>query len=367
MIVDFGGLEKIRGTVAMVDGGFDPLHQGHLAYIEEAAKLGAPVLVNVASDAYIATKHPVLLAQENRVRLVDALRSVAYVHPSSRSTAEILEQVRPKYFVKGKHWENNLPDIEKQICDKYGIQIVFADTILDSSTALVKKLMDTSTLTEQVSNYEDFVLNQKPTSPDDYDANYFTSTWREQKNEYTIEARRRIEARNPALIKETFKPQKVLDMGCGPGALMYLLWELGVVADGVDFAPSSLELAPAEVRDHIQLGSVVDVALPTNGYDLVICREVFEHLSVLQVQQAVQNLCRITSRYVYLTTRFHPAPKSLFDVTTEFEVDPTHITLQNMDMLRLMFVLQGMKRRRDLEQTMDWLNKGRVLVYEKML
>ena len=88
-------------------------------------------------------------------------------------------------------------------------------------------------------------------------------------------------------------------------------------------------------------------------------------MPVLQVQKAVENLCRISSRYIYVTTRFHPKPTSLFDVTTEFEADPTHITCMNMDMLRLMFVLQGFRRRSDLEARMDWMNKGRVLVYEK--
>ena len=60
-----------------------------------------------------------------------------------------------------------------------------------------------------------------------------------------------------------------------------------------------------------------------------------------------------------------PCAATLFDVTTEPQVDPTHITLQTIEMLRLMFVLQGLRRRPDLEAVMDWLNKGRVLVYEK--
>jgi hypothetical protein len=38
----------------------------------------------------------------------------------------------------------------------------------------------------------------------------------------------------------------------------------------------------------------------------------------------------------------------------------------NMEMTRLLFVLQGMRRREDLERKMDWMNKGRVLVYEKV-
>jgi SAM-dependent methyltransferase len=220
-------------------------------------------------------------------------------------------------------------------------------------------------LTEQVADFEAFVHNQPKTASTDYDASYFHDQWRAGANDYTIETRRRIEGRNPQLIKDVFEPTHVLDMGCGPGALMYLLHEVGVKVDGVDFAESSKTLAPPEVADRISIGSVTNAPMPSDKYDLVICREVFEHLSVLQVQQAIANFCRITRKYVYITTRFHPAPETLFDVTTEFDVDPTHINLMNMDMTRLLFVLQGMKRREDLERRMDWLNKGRVLVYEK--
>jgi hypothetical protein len=35
-------------------------------------------------------------------------------------------------------------------------------------------------------------------------------------------------------------------------------------------------------------------------------------------------------------------------------------------MLRLMFVLEGCRSRPDLEARMDWGNKGRVLVLEKL-
>ena len=113
-------------------------------------------------------------------------------------------------------------------------------------------------------------------------------------------------------------------------------------------------------------GYVGDPALkPDASYDLVICREVLEHLTVLQVKQTVANMVRLTSKYIYVTTRFHPSPASLLDFTTQFDVDPSHITLLNKDMLRLMFVLEGCRSRPDLEAKMDWGNKGRVLVLEK--
>ena len=43
---------------------------------------------------------------------------------------------------------------------------------------------------------------------------------------------------------------------------MYLLHEIGVEADGVDFSATSKEIAPAEVKDRIQIGSITDIALP---------------------------------------------------------------------------------------------------------
>ena len=70
-------------------------------------------------------------------------------------------------------------------------------------------------------------------------------------------------------------------MGCGPGALMFLLQEVGVTADGIDFSQTSKEIAPTEVADRIRIGSITEIDLPDNSYDLVICREVFEHMPVL--------------------------------------------------------------------------------------
>ena len=111
---------------------------------------------------------------------------------------------------------------------------------------------------ERVREFEDAVLAQGTVPAEHYDDEYFTSDWREGDNRYDLETRRRIEDRNPALIKEVFEPRKVLDMGCGPGFLMYFLHELGVEADGIDFSPRIRELAPPEVRERITVGAVTE-------------------------------------------------------------------------------------------------------------
>jgi cytidyltransferase-like protein len=365
MIVAFEDLAGYRGSVAMVDGAFDPLHAGHIAYFQQVTELGVPVLCNVAPDKYVERKHAPLLPQADRARLIDALRPIDYVHVNPHDTETVLRELRPKFYVKGNDWERKLPDEQIAICREVGTEIVYLDTVLDSSTGVLRRFLAHHGVENSLESYEEFVSNQAEPEAEEFSAEYFTDAWRANGNVYTIEARRKIEARNPQLIKDVFTPKLVVDMGCGPGALMYLLQEQGIVAHGVDFSAASKQIAPVEVADRIRIGSITEVDLPSDSYDLVICREVFEHMPVLQVQKTVQNLCRISSRYVYVTTRFHPKPTSLWDVATDFETDPTHITCMNKDMLRLMFVLQGFRRRADLEARMDWLNKNRVLVYEK--
>src|SRR5438270_6128443 len=214
-------------------------------------------------------------------------------------------------------------------------------------------------LSALVEQFESAVFSQEPVTVDSYDSSYFAKGWRRGHNRYEVEARRRIEDRHPRLITEVFEPERVLDIGCGPGFLMLFLHELGVDVHGIDFAPASKQLAPAEVRDRITVGEVDVQHFPERSFDLVICREVIEHLTVLQVRRIVEQICRASSRFAYVTTRYHPSPGSFLDLTTDFETDPTHITLMTKELLRCLFILEGFRSRPDLEERMDWAGKHR--------
>lgn len=183
--------------------------------------------------------------------------------------------------------------------------------------------------------------------------------------DYSFEARQAIEGLHPQLIADVFQPKRVLDVGCGPGHLVRLLRDLGVPAIGVDTSVTALQAtwgtegSPVMHLDITKHGGIYPLA------DLVVCREVVEHLTIRQIRQAVTNLCLLSSKVVYVTTRFAQHPTHLLDVDSADDLDPTHITLLNQNLLRVLFVLEGFKRRADLETRMDWKQLGRVLVYER--
>jgi cytidyltransferase-like protein len=144
VIVETVQLVQHRGAVTMVDGGFDPIHPGHVAYFQAAAELGLPVLCNVSSDEWVGRKHPPLLPQRDRARVLDAIRFVDLVHLATGTTADVLEALRPRYYAKGADWRGRLPDEEERLCAELGIEIVYLDTVLDSSTAVLRRYTERS-------------------------------------------------------------------------------------------------------------------------------------------------------------------------------------------------------------------------------
>lgn len=148
MYVAFEDLPELAGRVAMVDGCFDPLHAGHIEYFRAAAeRLGVPLLCNVAPDSYVRTKRggDPLLAADHRQAIIDAIRFITYTHGSEHSTAEVLAQLRPKYYVKGNDWAGGLPPEQVAQAARCGYEIVLLDTVRDSSARILERYVSQAT------------------------------------------------------------------------------------------------------------------------------------------------------------------------------------------------------------------------------
>jgi cytidyltransferase-like protein len=126
----------------MVDGSFDPLHDGHITYFREAHELGNLVLCNIAPESWTARKHPVLLSADKRALVLDAIKWIDFVHISQTSTVDVLLQARPKVYAKGLDWrERGLPKQEVEVCEALGVKIRFVGDQQNSSTLLVESLV----------------------------------------------------------------------------------------------------------------------------------------------------------------------------------------------------------------------------------
>ena len=139
MILETSQLSDYVVQVAMVDGSFDPIHDGHIAYFQRAAEFGIPVLCNVASDSWTVTKHQVLLSQMQRGVVLDAIRFISFVHLSSTSTLEVLKILKPRLYIKGNDWiaRGGVPKEEQDACNSLNIEVKYLDTVLNSSTQLL--------------------------------------------------------------------------------------------------------------------------------------------------------------------------------------------------------------------------------------
>ena len=66
-------MQKIK--VVLCTGGFDPIHSGHIAYLQEAKKLGDKLIVGLNSDAWLERKKGrAFMPISERVQIVENLK-----------------------------------------------------------------------------------------------------------------------------------------------------------------------------------------------------------------------------------------------------------------------------------------------------
>lgn len=338
--------------MVLTSGAFDGLHAGHVRYLAAAKALCEKdelLVCAVAPDRYIqSTKHRApRWPQAERMTTVRGLQDVdAVIGQAEPSIGTIIRTYSPRLFVKGPDWRDRLPEDVHEACTASGTAIAFVETE-------GRHVSETMTSDEEaLAQFEGVVLGQQaPTAP-----------W-QPVTPFDYESRKVIEGPHVELIWTHLIPSgnaDVLDFGCGPdGHLVRMLREVDSsrISDGT----VTVEGYDPQAKESLRQQEPESRAI----WDLVICREVLEHCPIREIRRLVTKLCALTTRYVYVTTRFAKAPTSLLTVDTQDGLDPTHISMLNQTFLRALFVLEGFKRRADLEQVMDWKKLGRVLVYER--
>lgn len=123
---------KAKKKIVMVSGGFDPIHIGHVRYMQEASKLGDKLIVVLNNDHWFAIKgRPYFMTHDERKEIIEALECVDEViitshTPDSKdiSVCEEIRKIKPHVFAKGgDRFADNIPEF--QLCKEMDIEMVF--------------------------------------------------------------------------------------------------------------------------------------------------------------------------------------------------------------------------------------------------
>lgn len=126
--------------IVVASGCFDILHVGHIRYLQEAKKLGDYLVVFVSDDKSVkmmkGSQRPIIPEDERKEMLL-AIKGVddVIVHKQD-DFVDLLEAVYPKFFVKGKDYE----DYNFSWLSAYTEQIAFVGYAPTSTSKIIERI-----------------------------------------------------------------------------------------------------------------------------------------------------------------------------------------------------------------------------------
>ncbi len=139
--------ERMREKIVCVSGGMDPIHIGHVRYMQHAAIWGKVVVLLNSDDWLMRKKGFVFMKFEERKAILESLQCVHKVLPVDDSDGTVckgLVSLMPDYFAKGgDRGPDNTP--EQETCGHLGIEVLFGvggEDKLQASSKLVEKAIE---------------------------------------------------------------------------------------------------------------------------------------------------------------------------------------------------------------------------------
>lgn len=88
---------------------------------------------------------------------------------------------------------------------------------------------------------------------------------------------------------------RILDVGCGKGYLLYEFTQAvpGVEVHGIDISQYGIDDAKPEVRDNLVQGHARELPWPDNHFDFVISFTTLHNLKIMDLFKSVQEIARV--------------------------------------------------------------------------
>lgn len=119
--------EEPRRKIVALSGGFDPIHSGHIRYIQEAQYFG-DIVVLLNTDSWLKRKKGYSFQSwEMRADILRSIKGVSQVvmaKDDDDTVCASLAALRPDYFAKGgDRTGENTPEVA--LCEELGIKLLF--------------------------------------------------------------------------------------------------------------------------------------------------------------------------------------------------------------------------------------------------
>ncbi|KKK94186.1 hypothetical protein LCGC14_2685380 [marine sediment metagenome] len=126
--------------IAMISGGFDPVHIGHVELIKLAMAYGDIVVVLNSDEWLVRKKGYVFMPYEERSRIMCAMRGIVAVIPvedKNDNVCAALESLKPDFYINGGDREKPHP-LEDAVCKRLNITQIFGGGKIQGSARLVE-------------------------------------------------------------------------------------------------------------------------------------------------------------------------------------------------------------------------------------
>jgi FAD synthetase len=128
-------------------GTFDLLHPGHLYYLTESRRLGDELHVIVARDVNVKHKPPPILPEEQRLRMVRALKPVDHARLGDLQDMFLpVEEIQPDVITLGYNQHFSEKELEEALRARaISCRVVrigcYDDSEFTSSRAIVERIL----------------------------------------------------------------------------------------------------------------------------------------------------------------------------------------------------------------------------------
>lgn len=95
---------------------------------------------------------------------------------------------------------------------------------------------------------------------------------------------------------------RILDVGCGKGYLLYDFTQVvsGVEVCGIDVSQYAIEHAKEEIKDRLEVGNANSLPYPNNSFDLVVSITTLHNLYCHDLEKALREIERVGKNHKYI-------------------------------------------------------------------